>query len=315
MRTLLLALSATILFTCSCARKRTGRVEHEYFTKEERINIRESDPIKEDKERQIDQPLADENLKQLPQSRNNKPQQILSRLAYTVSYNSKTKCANWVAWHLSKEHTDGPYPRNGVPYYDDDGTAIGIGMVNNENYKNGYFLDEDIKGPRQEFNDWTDKRYHVNHGHLCPAGDNRWSKAAMNQSFYLSNICPQDIDLNGGDWEGLERRCRGWANQYGNIYIIAGPVFNNEQYRTLGEGRVGIPDAFFKVILRMKNAIGKSDLKVLGFIFPNEGTHHDLIHYQRTVDEIEEITGFDFFSDLPDSIENEVEATSDLKLW
>ena len=316
MRTLLLALAAMILLTCSCARKRTRRVEHVYTTKEERQNIRDSEQDKEDRVSQIGKPSSDDSTSQLPKSvNNNASQQVISRLAYTVSYNFNTKCANWVSWHLTKDHTDGPYPRKGIPYYDDNGAAIGIGVINNDNFKNGYFLDKEIEGPRQEFDDWKDKRFHVNHGHLCPAGDNRWSKAAMNQSFYLSNICPQDIDLNGGDWEGLERRCRGWAKQYDEIYIIAGPIFYNEQYRTLGDGKIGIPDAFFKVILRMKNAIGKNDPRTLGFIFPNEGTHHDLIHYQKTVDEIEEITGFDFFSDLPDNVENDVEATSNLELW
>jgi len=244
-----------------------------------------------------------------------KPEQILFRAGYVVSYNSDTKNPNWVAWHLTKEHTDGPYHRDGVPYYDEEGKASGIGIVNNENFKNPYFLDGDIESPKQEFRDWYDKRYHVNHGHLCPAGDNKWSKEAMNQSFYLSNMCPQDIDLNGGDWEGLEKRCRGWAKQYDDLHIVAGPIFYGDQYRTMGEGNVGIPDAFFKVILRMKDIKGGENPKTLGFLFPNEGTHHDLINYLKTVDEIEEITGFDFFSDLPDSIESVIEATGNLELW
>lgn len=269
-------------------------------------------PIDIYSEKENNDRLASYEMSKLSSS---KPNQIFIRTGYVVSYNSSTKNPNWVGWHLTKEHTDGPYPRKGIPYYDDNGTVIGIGIINNENYRSGYFLDDDINGPRQEFDDWKDKRYYVNHGHLCPAGDNRWSKAAMNQSFYLSNICPQDIDLNGGDWEGLERRCRGWAKQYDDIYIIAGPVFYNEHYRTLGEGKIGIPDAFFKVILRMKNAIGKNDPRALGFIFPNEGTHHDLIHYQKTVDEIEEITGLDFFYNLPDETEEIVESSSNIKLW
>ena len=238
------------------------------------------------------------------------PEQIIQRVAYIVSYNSSTKCPNWVSWNLTKEHTDGPFPRKGVPYYEDDGTAVGIGVVTNDNFSKGYFLDMDVKGVRQEFTDWNDRRYNVNHGHLCPAGDNKWSKAAMNQSFYLTNMCPQDIDLNGGDWEGLERRCRGWANRFGGINIIAGPIFSSKGYRTMGEGKVGIPDAFFKVVLRN----GK-DVKGIGFIFPNEGTHHDLSHYVKTIDEVEDITGFDFFSQLPDEIETTVESSSDLKEW
>lgn len=57
------------------------------------------------------------------------PSQILERLGYITSYNHDTKCPNWVAWHLTRERTDGPFPRKGVPYYDKNGTAIGIGDV------------------------------------------------------------------------------------------------------------------------------------------------------------------------------------------
>ena len=57
------------------------------------------------------------------------PSQILRRIAYITSYNHDTKCPNWVAWHLKKENLNGPYKRNGVPYYDDEGRALGIGQV------------------------------------------------------------------------------------------------------------------------------------------------------------------------------------------
>jgi endonuclease G len=251
-----------------------------------------------------------EDATDLPVNKAGHPEQIIKRIAYTVSFNSTTKCPNWVAWKLTKDHTDGPYSRKGVPYYEEDGTASGIGVVTNENLKNIYFLDTEIKGPRQEFRDWYDKSYHVNHGHMMPAADNRWSKAAMNQSFYLSNMCPQDIDLNGGDWESIEKACRKWAIKHSEIYIVSGPIFNSQKYRTMGEGKVAIPDAFFKVVLRLGKVPG-----AIGFICPNEGTHHDQDYYIRTVDEIENLIGFDFFSSLPDEIETRIESSSDLKDW
>lgn len=244
-------------------------------------------------------------------SKSGHAEQIIQRVAYTVSYNNTTKCPNWVSWCLTAEHTDGPYSRKGVPYCDEDRhTAYGIGAIDNNNNKGDYFLDTDFAGPRQEFSDWRDKTYNVNHGHICPAGDNKWSKEAMNQSFYLSNMCPQDIDLNGGDWENLEKKCRRWAKKYGAIYIVAGPVFYNDTYRTMGDGKVGIPDAFFKVILCLNQG-----QKAIGFLFPNKGDSHELIHYIKTVDEIEEITGYDFFSSLPNDVENVLESTCDWGEW
>ena len=116
------------------------------------------------------------------------PSQILRRIAYVTSYNHDTKCPNWVAWHLKKEHLNGPYKRNGVPFYDDEGKAYGIGTVTEQTYRSGYFLDMEAGEPRQQQTDWPDNQYHMSHGHLCPAADNNWSKAAMNQTFLLTNI-------------------------------------------------------------------------------------------------------------------------------
>ena len=248
---------------------------------------------------------------EIPRLKVRRPEQILSREGYSVSYNAQTKQANWVAWHLTRDHTEGSFSRKGVPYYDGDGQAIGIGRVDKETVRGCYIVDRSVKRPRQEHSDWSAARQHnLNHGHLCPAADNRWSKKAMNQSFLLTNMCPQDIDLNAGDWEKLERRCRGWAKHYGDIYIAAGPIFYGQSNRTMGKNRVAIPDAFFKVVLCMK---GKP--KALGFIYPNNGITHPMDHYVKTVDEVERITGFDFFHNLPDNIERTVEASADLRKW
>jgi endonuclease G len=132
----------------------------------------------------------------------------------------------------------------------------------------------------------------------------------MNQSFLLTNMCPQDRDLNMGDWEGLERRCRGWAKHYGEIYIVAGPIFYNGVTKSMGANKVGVPDAFFKVVLCLEK-----EPKAIGFIFPNNAIHHELEQYVKTVDEVEEITGFDFFHNLPDETESKVESYSNLKIW
>ena len=239
------------------------------------------------------------------------PSQILNRIGYTTSYNHKTKCPNWVAWHLTSEHVDGPFTRKGMPYYDVDGSVIGIGHVTPKTQRGDYFIDLQAEEPRQEFSDWTDTTVPNNsHGHICPAADCRWSKTSMNQSFLLTNICPQDKDLNGGDWEGLERRCRGWAKHYGEIFIVAGPVFYNGVKTTMGANKVGVPDAFFKVVLCLER-----EPKAIGFIFPNNAIHHELEEYVKSVDEVEDVLGFDFFHNLPDDIEMKIESTSNLKQW
>lgn len=235
--------------------------------------------------------------------------QFLKRFAYIVSYNRETLNPNWVAWKLTREHTDGPYPRKGVPYYADNGIIYGIGIVTPEICKNGYIMDMEAEEPRQHLLDWNGD-YNMSHGHMCPAGDNKWDRVAMNQSFLLTNMCPQDEKLNGGGWKRLEEKCRTWANQYGNIYIVAGPIFNEPITRTLGEGRIAVPDAFFKVVLCLEGTP-----KAIGFLYKNDASSQSIRDCVCSVDSVEELTGFDFFYSLPDDIEGVVESDSNLAKW
>lgn len=226
---------------------------------------------------------------EIPQLVQDRPEQILYRKGYTASYNQNTKNANWVAWHLTSEHTDGPNKRKGI----------------------SYMVDEEVVGGRQELVDWYNHGLDIDHGHLCPAGDNKWDREAMAQTFLLSNMCPQNSNLNQGMWENLESRCRGWARQYGEIFIATGPIFYSDNYRTIGPNQVGVPDAFYKVIL----ALNKKP-KAIGFIMPNiTPEYSNLKPYVVTVDRIEEITGIDFFYNLPDDIENVIEAEADFDVW
>lgn len=245
----------------------------------------------------------------LPLSTSRVSETILRRIAYTTSYNNKTKCPNWVAWHLTAEHTEGPYSREGVPYYADDGSAYGIGNITEETCRNGYIVDLEAKEPRQQLDDWSTE-YDMSHGHICPAGDNKWDKAAMNQSFLLTNMCPQDMKLNRGGWKKLEEKCRKWANLYGDIYIVSGPIFKEPISRTLKGGRLDVPDAFFKVVLCLRGIP-----KAIGFIYMNDSSKQSIEKCACSVDEVEDITGFDFFSSLPDDIENSVESESSLTKW
>ena len=235
---------------------------------------------------------------------------LLCRIAYNLSYNTENRQPNWVAWRLTREHTDGPFPRKGVPYYDDIGNAIGINSFSDEIVRGNYFVDMDVPSPRQEHIDWKEHPVDIDHGHMCPAADCKWDKGAMNQSFLLTNMCPQNHDLNGGSWDKLEHKCRVWARNYGEIYIVAGPIFENDERRCFGINKIPIPDAFFKVILCISG-----NPKALGFIFPNNGTNHNLHDSVLPVDEVEDLTGIDFFTELPNDMEDKIEAYSNLEDW
>ena len=69
------------------------------------------------------------------------------------------------------------------------------------------------------------------------------------------------------------------------------------------------------ILLLAQSSIMEKEPKAIGFIFPNNAIHHELEQYVKTVDEVEEITGFDFFHNLPDETESKVESYSNLKIW
>ena len=294
-----------VLLTVSCRRVHTRNkgkyAQSETTVRANQLVSTETDPQK----------IITASEKQLiPRKTSSKEEILIHRIAYELSYNTETRQPNWVAWRLTSEHTDGPFPRKGVPYYDESGKAIGISSFSEDVIRGDYIVDLDVPSPRQEHVDWKEHPTGIDHGHMCPAADCKWDKGAMNQSFLLTNMCPQNHDLNGGDWDKLENKCRTWAKHYGEIYIVAGPIFKNEERRLFGINKIPIPDAFFKVIL-----CTSGNPKALGFIFPNNGTQHKLEDYVLPVDDIENATGIDFFPALPDSIEEKVEAYSNLDDW
>jgi endonuclease G len=222
---------------------------------------------------------------ELPAPLKDRSEQILQRKGYTTSYNRDTRNPNWVAWHLTKEHTKGQNQRKEMMFTED----------------------QEVK-PRATNNDYYNSRF--DRGHMCPAGDNKWDKEAMAQSFLFTNICPQNHGLNKYEWNELEIKCREWARKYGAIDIVCGPIYGTEGQRTIGKNKVWVPVAFFKVVL-----CRKGHPKAIGFIYRNEGKHQMMKEAVRTVDEIETLTGIDFFPALDDATENRIEAQAKLYEW
>lgn len=217
-----------------------------------------------------------------PQS---KEEILLCRTAYCLSYNKGTRCPNWVSWHLTAEHADGDVKRF-----------------------NGYIEDEEVPEPRATNEDYRGSGW--SRGHMCPAGDCKWDVKAMSESFLLTNMCPQDKSLNSGLWNRIEMDCRKWAKKYGSVYIVCGPVLYNKEHETIGENKVVVPEAFFKVVLCLQ---GRP--KAIGFVVKNNAGTKKKDQYINTVDEVERITGYDFFPALPDDIENEVESHASIEVW
>lgn len=196
-----------------------------------------------------------------------KAEQILVHDGFTVSYNSVTKCPNWVCWDLSPEQASAQ--------------AVGRTDV--------FTTDPLVKGPQAEDADYARNPYGLDRGHMAPSADFRWSREANAQTFCLTNVCPQDRTLNGGLWLELEQRCRAWAKRYGaTVHVVCGPLFHGA-VRTIGKGRVAVPSAFFKAVLIEV----KEQSYAIAFVMPNEplDASGDIFSYTVGTGELSRLCG------------------------
>ena len=215
-----------------------------------------------------------------------KTDKVIVYEGFTLSYNSKTLIPNWVAYELTSSEVDGQYPRG-----------------------NGFGMDLDYKGRQAMREDYSNSGW--DKGHMAPAADMKWSRTAMYESFYLTNICPQDHELNGNDWLTLEKLGREWAKRFGSVYIVCGPIIGNNYYGTIGNNKVVVPDAFYKAFLVVQD----HRYHAIGFIMPNESKHHRIQEYALSVNELEEKIGIDLFPNIDDSIEEMIESDLYFKFW
>lgn len=204
---------------------------------------------------------------------------------FTVSFNPTCHTPNWVGWELLGTETEGTASRSDKFWQDTDVD----GCPTTDDYKNSGF----------------------DRGHMCPAADQKWDPKAMTDCFSLANITPQAHTLNAGAWSTLEKRCRNWAKRDSAIVIIAGPIFEKSDSQRIGRSGVRVPGAFFKVIA----APYLKTPRAIGFVYPNMSSPGNMQNYVMTIDQIEELTGYDFFSSLPDDIENKIEATTSFTEW
>lgn len=215
----------------------------------------------------------------------NTPNQLIPYTGFVVGFNPEHHIPNYVAWELLATETDGPIPRAKKFTTDTDAP----GCPTTDDYRNSGF----------------------DRGHMAPAGDMKWDSRAMDACFMLTNICPQDKKLNSGSWAKLEEKCRAWARRDSSLIIVCGPVLSDRLTRTIGENKVTVPERFFKVIL----APYADPPRAIAFIMPNSQVAGGMQAAVTTVDNVEAITGLDFFSALPEDLEAEVESKSSFPIW
>lgn len=210
---------------------------------------------------------------------------IIHHSAYSLSFNKEYHQANWLAYCLTRSETNSIFKRGNNFKADPlvPGTDLAVSY-----YKSGY-----------------------DRGHLAPAADMGFSEIAMNESFYYSNMSPQVASFNRGVWKKLETKVRKWAAEYDSLYIVTGPVFSDSIPIEIGTHRVAVPNSFYKVLLQHRGEAWEA----IGFLLKNEGSKQPLSAFTLTIDEVETVTGIDFFPLLEDALEENVEGGVCFECW
>jgi endonuclease G, mitochondrial len=208
---------------------------------------------------------------------------------YVLSYNPRKNVPNWVSWELDRSF---------------------LGHVRR---KNDFRSDSSLP---LTFYHTKPQDYHgsgYDRGHLCPSADRQDSQSDNSLTFLMTNIQPQLHELNEGPWAKLEEYERELARQRDTeLFIVAGGIFDT-RYQSIGHG-IAVPKANYKIIVILRQgqlALDvKSETKVIAVIMPNElGVgKHQWAEYLTSVDAIERATDYDFLSNVPNVIQDVIEA-------
>jgi endonuclease G len=215
---------------------------------------------------------------------------LMEKPQYAMSYNRDNGEANWVSWHLDSSWL-GSAPRQN-DFRNDTTLPAGWYQVQATDYSGSGF----------------------DRGHMCPSADRTITVAANSATFLMTNMIPQLPANNQGVWANLESYCRTLVSQGNELYIISGG--QGLQY-FLANGHVAVPAQTWKVIIVLTNGtndVGRvtTSTRTIAVEIPNSGSiGTDWRAYRVSVDQVEAITGFDFFSNVSPSIQNVIEATVD----
>ncbi len=244
----------------------------------------EQTPISHSQQEEFIPDITDE-INYLPEHDNRRP---VHHSYYSLDYNAELEVPNWVAYKLTEASL----------------------KVKNVPRAKRFKTDDKVKGRSVKHSDYSHSGY--TRGHMAPAGDMAFSERAMQESFFMSNMCPQLRQFNNGIWRELEENVRDWAYDNDELYVVSGPIFNNRNPERIGKAKVAVPDAFFKAILDNEG----SKKKAIGFILPHTKSDKHLRQYAVSIDELEAQTGMDFYGELlGDSLENVLEAEVDINKW
>ena len=212
--------------------------------------------------------------------------QVIEREGYALGYVEAWEQPAWVSYRLTKDEV----------------------MTRKANRESAFLEDPEVKTGSAISFDYQGSGY--DRGHLAPAGDMHWSAKTMLESFYMSNMSPQEPSFNRGVWSKLEKAVRRFAYSEGSVVVVTGPIVTADDTKTIGHNKVRVPGFYYKVIYDET-----PPEKMIAFILPNKGSNKSVESFVVTVDDVEEATGLDFFSALPEDVQNRLESKSNPKDW
>lgn len=220
--------------------------------------------------------------KYLPIASTNK--EIIRHKAFILSYQEDYELASWVLHYLSPDAASGTADRSNTFMED---PLVETGSAVTQDYaRSGY-----------------------DRGHLCPAGDFKNDQDLQNETFYMSNMSPQAPDFNRGIWSDLELRVRHWAETRGGLIVVTGPILK-EGLPVIGKrNQIAVPESFYKIVYDPQTN------QAIAFLMPNEGSVELVKSFAVSIDKIEKLTGINFFAQLPDAVEQKIEASVHLDDW
>lgn len=216
----------------------------------------------------------------------NTEEAVIERPYYTLRYSEEHEQAIWVAYPL---------------------WADSLRQQKHER-KDDFREDPRVRTGSAQLTDYRGSGY--DRGHLAPAADFSYDDFALSQSFYMSNMSPQDPSFNRGIWKKLEDKVRDWAMENDHIYIVTGPVLN-KKFETIGSNQVSVPEYYYKIVLDIQ----RPEIKAIAFLMKNEKSSAELQTFIVTIDEVEKLTGLDFFPAIPDEMENALESRKSTLGW
>ncbi|XP_004377375.1 nuclease EXOG, mitochondrial isoform X2 [Trichechus manatus latirostris] len=205
---------------------------------------------------------------------------------HALSYDQAKRVPRWVLEHISKSKIMGDADRKHCKFRPDPSIPPVFSALNEDYLGSG----------------WS-------RGHMAAAGDNKFSTKAMAETFYLSNIVPQNFDNNSGYWNRIEMYCRELTERFEDVWIVSGPLTlpqtgsdgkRTVSYQVIGQDDVAVPSHLYKVILARKSPVSPEPLALGAFVVPNEaiGFQPPLTEFQMSLQDLEKLSGLVFFPRL-----------------